>query len=90
MKASPATSSANRVQRAHWMHRSRSKSTRGPISIGLAQVPLLLVEAALPRAMRDRLVLERALAALVAYRAVERVVQEQVLDDALLGLLGCI
>ena len=37
MKGSPATSSAKRVQRAHWMQRSRSSSTRGPISMGLAQ-----------------------------------------------------
>ena len=34
-----------------------------------------------------RLVLQRALAALVAHRAVERVVDEQELEDAVLGLL---
>ncbi len=37
MSASPATSLANRVQREHWMQRSRSSSTSGPISVGLAQ-----------------------------------------------------
>ena len=35
--ASPATSSAKRVQREHWMHRSRSRSTRGLIGIGFSQ-----------------------------------------------------
>ena len=54
----------------------------------LGPVPLLLDEAALARPVRERLVLERALAALVADRAVERVVDEQELDDALLGLAG--
>ena len=35
-----------------------------------------------------RLVLQRALAALVAHRAVERVVDEEELEDAVLRLLG--
>src|SRR6185437_1987491 len=39
-------------------------------------------------AVRHRLVLQRALAALVAHRAVERVVDEQQFDDAVLRLLG--
>ena len=39
-------------------------------------------------AVAHRLVLQRALAALVAHRAVERVVDEQQLHDAVLGLVG--
>ena len=54
----------------------------------LLEVPLLLDEAALARPVGDRLVLQRALAALVAHRAVERVVDEQELEDAVLRLLG--
>ena len=53
----------------------------------LLEVPLLLDVAALARTVAERLVLQRALAALVADRAVERVVGEQQLDDALLGPL---
>ena len=53
----------------------------------LLEVPLLLDEPALARAVGHRLVLEGALAALVADRAVERVVHEQELEDAVLGLL---
>ena len=44
-----------------------------------------------PRALppvRERLILQRALAALVAHRAVERVVDEEELDHAPLGLAG--
>ena len=54
----------------------------------LLVVPLLLDEAALARAVGHGLVLQRALAALVAHRAVERVVDQQELEDAVLGLLG--
>ena len=46
----------------------------------LLEVALLLDEAALARAVAERLVLQRALAALVAHRAVERVVGEQQLE----------
>ena len=53
----------------------------------LLVVPLLLDVAALARPVAERLVLQRALAALVADRAVERVVGEQQLEDALLGPL---
>ena len=52
----------------------------------LLEVPLLLDVAALARTVAERLVLQRALAALVAHRAVERVVGEQQLDDAFLRL----
>ena len=54
----------------------------------LLEVALLLDEPALARAVGHRLVLQRALAALVADRAVERVVDEEELEDAVLGLLG--
>ena len=37
MSGSPAISSANRVQRPHWMHRSRSSSTRLLIGIGFSK-----------------------------------------------------
>ena len=54
---------------------------------GLLEVALLLDEAALARAVGQRLVLQRALAALVAHRAVERVVGQQELEHPVLGLL---
>ncbi len=54
---------------------------------GLLEVALLLNEAGLARAVGQRLVLQRALAALVADRAVERVVGQQELEHAVLGLL---
>jgi len=50
-------------------------------------VALLLDEAALAGPEGVRVVLEGALPALVAHRAVERVVDEQELQDAVLGLL---
>ncbi len=53
----------------------------------LLEVALLLNEARLARAVGQRLVLQRALATLVAHRAVERVVGEQELEHAVLGLL---
>jgi hypothetical protein len=53
----------------------------------LLVVPLLLDEPALARAEGHGVVLEGALAALVAHRAVERVVDEQELEDPVLGLL---
>ena len=53
----------------------------------LLEVALLLDVPALARAVRVRLVLQRALAALVTHRAVERVVGEEELEHALLGPL---
>ena len=50
----------------------------------LLEVALLLDEARLARAERERLVLQRALAAAVAHRAVERVVDQQELEHAVL------
>ena len=35
--ASPATSSANRVHRLHWMHRSRSNSTSSEMGMGFSK-----------------------------------------------------
>ena len=52
----------------------------------LLEVALLLDEARLARPERERLVLQRALAAAVADRAVERVVDEQELEHAVLDL----
>ena len=52
----------------------------------LLPVALLLDEARLARPERERRVLQRALAAAVADRAVERVVDEQQLEHAVLGL----
>ena len=52
----------------------------------LLVVPLLLDPARLARAVGHGLVLQRALAALVAHRAVERVVGEQELEHAVLRL----
>ena len=54
----------------------------------LGEGPLGLLEAARRRAVAHRLVLQRALAALVADRAVERVVDQEQLDDAGLRLGG--
>jgi hypothetical protein len=54
----------------------------------LGEGPLDALEAALAAAVGHRLVLQRALAALVADRAVERVVDQQELHDPLLGLVG--
>src|SRR5262249_15238267 len=53
----------------------------------LDEVALWFDEARRPAAPAERDVLQRALAALVTYGAVERVVDEQELDDRLLGLL---
>ena len=54
----------------------------------LREGPLGLGEPGLAAAVRHRLVLQRALAALVAHRAVERVVDQQELHDPLLRLVG--
>ena len=56
----------------------------------LLVVALLLDEPALAGAVAERLVLQRALAALVAHRTVERMVGEQQLEHALLGALDAV
>jgi hypothetical protein len=58
------------------MQRSRSIATSGESSIGFWKWPLLVDHAALARAPAHRDVLQRAFAAFVADRAVERVVDE--------------
>ena len=57
---------------------------------GLLEVALLLDEPRLPGAVGQGLVLQGALATLVAHRAVERVVDEQELEHAVLGLLDLV
>ena len=54
---------------------------------GLLEVALLLHEPALARPVGQGLVLEGALAALVAHRAVQRVVDQEELEHPVLGLL---
>ena len=88
MNGSPAIWSEKRVQRAHSTQRSRSSSTWVEMLIGLGKVRLTSVEAGVRAAVAHRLVLQRALAALVADRAVQRVVDEQQLHHALLRLVG--
>jgi hypothetical protein len=56
----------------------------------LLEVALGLDEARAPAAPAEGDVLQRALAALVAHRAVERMVDEQELDDRLLRLLDAV
>ena len=53
----------------------------------LLEVPLLLGEARLARAEGEGLILQRALAAAIAHGAVERMVDEQELEHAVLDLL---
>ena len=57
---------------------------------GLLEVALLLDEPGLARPVGQGLVLQRALAALVAHRAVERVVDQQELEHPVLGLLDLV
>src|SRR5690606_21215537 len=61
------------------------KEDRTRQSQGLLEGALDVDKARLGTAMAQRLILEGALAALVTDRAVERVVDEEKLDDALLG-----
>jgi hypothetical protein len=77
MNLSPAISSENPVQQ----HLRRDVDR-------LLVLALLLTEARLRPADLHGLVLQRTLAALVAHRAVQRVVDEQQLHHTLLGLAG--
>ncbi len=88
MNGSPAISSLNRVQRWQRTQRSRSSSTCSETGTGLAKCRLLVGEPRLCGTVAHRLVLQRAFAALVADRAVQRVVGQQELEVADLGLLG--
>ena len=74
MNWSPAICSENRVQRWQSTQRSRSSSTSVEIGERLGERPLLVDEPGVGAARAHRLVLQRALAALVADRAVQRVV----------------
>src|SRR3984885_13656003 len=56
----------------------------------LLEMALGLDHPATPEPPAERDVLERALAALVADRAVERMVDEQELDDGILGMLDAV
>ena len=69
------------------MQRSRSSRTRSEIAIGFSKCRFSSTKRLSPGPVGERLVLERALAALVADRAVERVVGQQELEHAVLGLL---
>ena len=86
---SPAISSWKRMQRAHWMQRSRSSQIRSPERDMLGGMGFLIINvAALRGSVRHGQVLERTFAALVADRAVERMGGEQELEDLLLGSPG--
>ena len=85
---SPAIWLEKRVQRAHSTHRSRSSSTCVEIGTGFSKVRFLPSKRVSASPTLHRLVLQRALAALVADRAVQRVVDEQQLHHTALGLLG--
>jgi hypothetical protein len=54
---------------------------------GLVPVPLLLHETGFARAVGERLILEGAFATLVAHRTIQRVVDQQELEDPILRLL---
>ena len=88
MNGSPAICSEKRVQRAHSTQRSRSSSTWLDRLIGLGKVRLMSEKRVSHAAVGHRLVLQRAFAALVADRAVQRVVDQQQLHHAVLGLVG--
>ncbi len=68
------------------MQRSRSIAISGESASGLTKWRLGSTNAGAAEAPAERDVLQRALAALVAHRAVERVVDEQELDDRVLGV----
>ncbi len=63
------------------MHRVITVLTMGPIYFSVT-ARLFSVVAALAPAISDRLVLQIALAALIADRAIERMIDEQELHDA--------
>ena len=88
MNGSPAIWSENRVHRAHSTQRSRSSSTCDGDGDRLREGALDVLEAGLGAAVGHRLVLQRAFAALVADRAVQRVVDQQQLHHAVLRLVG--
>ena len=72
------------------MQRSRSSAISGEIGIGFSNVRFGNVHARVAGPVAERQVLQRALAALVADRAVERVVDEDELEHRLLALGGLV
>ena len=82
MNLSPAIWSENRVQRWHSTQRSRSSRISVEIGDRLGEHPLRVVQPGVRRPVGQGLVLQRALAALVADRAVQRVVEQQELQVA--------
>ena len=83
--ATPATSVAKRTQRVQWMQRFIEVLTSGPMIFVLDRA-LVLGEARGIGAIAHRLILQIAFAALVADRAVERMVDQQKLHHALARL----
>ena len=81
----PATSVTKRTQRVHWMQRFIEVLTSAPM-IFVFDRALVLGEARRVGAVGHRLILQIALAALVADRAVERMVDQQELHHALARL----
>ena len=88
MNGSPAIWLENRVHRAHSTQRSRSSSTCADRLDRFGEGAFDVLEAGLGAAVGHRLVLQRAFAALVADRAVQRVVDQQQFHHAVLGLVG--
>ena len=84
--ATPATSAAKRTQRVHWMQRFIEVLTSGPIYLS-STARLFSCEAVRVDAIGHRLVLQVAFAALVADRAIERMVDEQEFHHAFARLL---
>ena len=89
--ASLSISRMNRTQRVHRMQRLRLSISVGPeVDVGLhalaVEHPAREVHAAFGRPEAVGEILERTLAALVAHRAVERVVDQQELEHAGAGL----
>ena len=81
---SSATSWLKRTQRKHEMQRSRSSAISDDRSRGFGKWRLVSTKRVVAGAELEGAVLQRALAALVAHRAVERVVLEQELEHAVL------
>ena len=84
--ATPATSSRKRMQRVQWMQRFMLVLTSGPRSLSFTARLFSLIAAAV-EAIGHRLVLQVALAALIADRAIERMIDQQELHHALARLL---
>src|SRR5215472_10758207 len=81
----PATSVEKRMQRVQWMHRVMMVLTSGPIYLSYGA--LVLAVAARINTIGHRLVLQIAFTALIADRAVERMVDQQEFHHAFARLL---